>query len=102
MVAVNALSGDMPLLHWDSATNGFLLDVRELSETAAEEGPEALNIPVGKLRSRLGKLPRDREIHVYCRSSQGFYIAARILLQNKAKNISGGMYFLAHWRKVTR
>jgi hypothetical protein len=52
MVAANALSGDMPLLHWDSATNSFLLDVRELSETAAEEGPEALNIPVGKLHSR--------------------------------------------------
>ena len=52
----------MPLLHWDSATNGFLLDVRELPETAAEEGPEALNIVVGKLRPRLGELPRDREI----------------------------------------
>jgi rhodanese-related sulfurtransferase len=62
MVAANALSGDMPLLHWDSATNGFLLDVRELSETAAEEGPEALNILVGKLRPRLGEFPRDREI----------------------------------------
>ena len=75
IVAANALSGDMPLLHWDSATNGFLLDVRELSETAAEEGPEALNILVGKLRSRLGELPRDREIHVYCRSGQCFYIS---------------------------
>ena len=32
------------VLHRDSATNGFLLDVRELSETAAEEGPEALSI----------------------------------------------------------
>ena len=101
MVAANALSGDMPLLHWDSATNGCLLDVRELSETVAEEGPEAPNILVGKLRSRLGELLRDREIHVYCRSGQCFYIA--ILLQNgfKARNISSGMFFLAHWRKVT-
>jgi len=93
----------MPLLHWHSATNGFLLDVRELSETAAEEGPEALNILVGKLRSRLGELLRDREIHIYYRSGQCFYIATRILLQNgfKARNISSGMFFLAHWRKVT-
>ena len=74
MVAANALSGDMPLLHWDLATNGCLLDVRELSETVAEEGPEAPNILVGKLRSRLGELLRDREIHVYCRSGQCFYI----------------------------
>jgi hypothetical protein len=34
------LPGDMPLLHWDSAANDFLLDVRELSETVAEEGPK--------------------------------------------------------------
>ena len=29
MVAANALSGDMPLIHWDSAKAGFLLYVRE-------------------------------------------------------------------------
>jgi hypothetical protein len=39
----------------------------------------------------------DCEIRVYCRSGQDFYIATRILLQNgfKAKNISGGKFFLA-------
>ena len=93
MVAGNALSGDMPLIHWDAAGTGFLLDVREPSEIAVDHGPEALNIPVGQLRARLGELPRDREIHVFCRSGQRSYIATRILLQNgfKVKNISGGM-----------
>jgi rhodanese-related sulfurtransferase len=45
------------------------------------------------LRQRLEELPRDREIHVICRSGQRAYYATRILLQNgfKAKNISGGM-----------
>jgi rhodanese-related sulfurtransferase len=96
MVAANVLSGDMPLLHWDTAGTGFLLDVREPSETAAEKGPKALNIPVGQLRARLGEIPRDREIHVFCRSGQRSYLATRILLQNgfKAKNISGGMLLL--------
>ena len=71
----------------------FLLDVREPVELVLESVPDAVNIPLGQLRSRLGELPRDREIHVICRSAQRAYYATRILLQNgfKAKNISGGM-----------
>ncbi len=93
MVAANVLRGDMPLAHWDSADNAFLLDVREPVELAVESVPGAVNIPVGQLRSRLGELPPDREIHVICRSAQRAYYATRILLQNgyNAKNLSGGM-----------
>ena len=98
MVAADMLRGDMPLSHWDSARAGFLLDVREPMELAVENVPGALNIPLGQLRARLGELPRDREIHVVCRSGQRAYYATRILLQNgfKAKNVSGGMLSLAH------
>jgi NADPH-dependent 2,4-dienoyl-CoA reductase/sulfur reductase-like enzyme/rhodanese-related sulfurtransferase len=93
MVAANVLRGDMPLSHWDSVDGAFLLDVREPVELAVENVPGALNIPMGQLRSRLGEIPRDREINVICRSAQRAYYATRILLQNgfRAKNISGGM-----------
>jgi NADPH-dependent 2,4-dienoyl-CoA reductase/sulfur reductase-like enzyme/rhodanese-related sulfurtransferase len=93
MVAGNALSGDMPLMHWEDAGSGFLLDVREPGEVKAEPMPDALNIPVGQIRARLGELPRDREIQVFCKSGQRSYLATRILLQQgfKVKNISGGM-----------
>ncbi len=93
MVAADVLHGDMPLSHWDSLDGAFLLDVRESVELAVESVPGAVNIPMGQLRSRLGELPRDREIHVICRSGQRAYYATRVLLQNgfKAKNISGGM-----------
>jgi len=93
MVAANILRGDMPVSHWDSAESAFLLDVREPVEMAVERVPGAVNIPMGQLRSRLGELPRDREILVICRSAQRAYYATRILLQNgfKARNISGGM-----------
>jgi NADPH-dependent 2,4-dienoyl-CoA reductase/sulfur reductase-like enzyme/rhodanese-related sulfurtransferase len=93
MVAANAMSGDMPLIHWDAAKTGFLLDVREPGELAADPMPRALNIPVGQLRGRLGELPRDHAIHVFCRSGQRAYLAVRILLQHgfEARNISGGM-----------
>ncbi|MFZ0611283.1 MAG: FAD-dependent oxidoreductase [Desulfobacterales bacterium] len=93
MVAANTLRGDMPLSHWDCLDGAFLLDVREPVELVVENVPGAVNIPLGQLRTRLGELPRDREIHVICRSAQRAYYATRILVQNgfKAKNISGGM-----------
>lgn len=98
MVAADVLKGDMPLSHWAEAKEQFLLDVREPVELAVESVPEELNIPLGQLRQRLEELPRDREIHVFCRSGQRAYYATRILLQHgfKAKNISGGMLSLAH------
>jgi NADPH-dependent 2,4-dienoyl-CoA reductase/sulfur reductase-like enzyme/rhodanese-related sulfurtransferase len=93
MVAADVLHGDMPLSHWDSIDGAFLLDVREPVELAVESVAGAVNIPMGQLRARLSELPKDREIHVICRSAQRGYYAQRILLQNgfKAKNISGGM-----------
>ena len=93
MVAAGVLRGDMPVTHWDSTHDGFLLDVRENVELAVEQVPEAVHIPLGELRSRLDELPRDQEIGVICRSGQRAYYATRILLQNgfDAKVISGGM-----------
>jgi NADPH-dependent 2,4-dienoyl-CoA reductase/sulfur reductase-like enzyme/rhodanese-related sulfurtransferase len=93
MVAANVARGDLPLSHWDDAAHGFLLDVRETAELAVERVPGAVHIPLGELRSRLGELPRDREVHVICRSAQRAYYATRILLQHglKARAISGGI-----------
>jgi rhodanese-related sulfurtransferase len=93
MVAAGVLRGDMPLSHWDSLDGGFLLDVREQVELAVEHVPEAVNIPLGQLRSRLDELPGDREIDVICRSGQRAYYAARCLQQNgfDARVVAGGM-----------
>jgi len=93
MVAADVLRGDMPIAHWDATDGAFLLDVRQPVELKVENVPGAINIPLGQLRSRLGELPRDREILVICRSAQRAYYATRILLQNgfKARNLSGGM-----------
>ena len=92
MVAAGVLRGDMPLSHWDSARDGFLLDVRETIELAVEQVPGAVNIPLGQLRAHLDELPRDREILVICRSGQRAYTATRCLLQNgfDARVVSGG------------
>jgi len=92
MVAADVLRGDMPVAHWDDE-HPFLLDVRQPAELAVEQVPGVVNIPLPELRGRLDELPRDREIHVICRSGQRAYYATRILLQNgfEARNISGGM-----------
>jgi NADPH-dependent 2,4-dienoyl-CoA reductase/sulfur reductase-like enzyme/rhodanese-related sulfurtransferase len=93
MIAGNILRGDMPVSHWESVNGAFLLDVRSPAELVLDSVPSAVNIPLPQLRSRLGDLPRDREIHVICRSAQRAYYATRILMQNgfTAKSISGGM-----------
>lgn len=93
MVAADVLRREMPVSHWDSLDGAFVLDVREPAELAVEHVPGAVNMPLGLLRSRLGELPRDRTIHVVCRSGQRAYLATRVLLQNgfDARNISGGM-----------
>ena len=93
MVAADVLRGDMPLSHWDGLDDAFVLDVREPSELAVEQVSGAVNIPLGQLRSRLDELPRDRAVHVVCRSGQRAYLATRVLLQNgfDARNVSGGM-----------
>ncbi len=98
MVAADILRGDMPYCQWGSVDGGFLLDVRNPPELAVESVPGALNIPLPELRGRLGELPRDREILVFCRSGQRAYYAERILLQQgfKARNVAGGMLSRSH------
>lgn len=99
MVAADILRGDMPVGHWDEGGDDrFLLDVREPFELAVEDVPSAAHIPLGQLRARLGELPRDRDIHVICRSGGRAYYATRILLQNgfKARTLAGGMLARTH------
>ena len=98
MVAADILRGDMPVAHWDALEDGFLLDVREPVELAVESDAARAQYPLGQLRSRLGELPRDRDILVICRSGGRAYYATRILLQNgfSARTLSGGMLSRFH------
>ncbi len=92
MIAADVLDGDMPIAHWDRARSAFLLDVRQPEEIIEDGVQGATVIPLPELRTRLGELPRDREIFVVCRSAQRAYFATRILLQNgfRARSLSGG------------
>jgi rhodanese-related sulfurtransferase len=58
----------------------FLLDVREADEWEAGHIPGATLIPLGELESRLGELPTDQPIVVYCRSGNRSAVGRDTLL----------------------
>ena len=95
MVAANVMRGDAPVVHWNDMNQGWgtVLDARTPREFAAGHFEGAINIPLDELRERLGELPRDGEIFVYCRQGQRSYYAVRMLRLNgfDARNITGGM-----------
>jgi rhodanese-related sulfurtransferase len=61
------------------ANGATLLDVRTPGEFAEGHLPGALNIPVQSLSSRLGEVPKDKPVVVYCRSGQRSGSAKRLL-----------------------
>ncbi len=97
-VAAGLLRGDHPqmdvsqLQSVGGSATPFLLDVRTTGEFEAGHVSGAMNIPVDELRSRLGELPRDRQIAAYCQVGQRGYLATRILLQAgfDCVNLGGG------------
>ena len=93
MVAANIMEDGMPVSHWDELEGAFLLDVRQPVELVIESVPGAVNIPIGQLRSRMEELPKDKEIHLICRSAQRAYYAQRMLAQHgfKVRTLSGGI-----------
>ena len=80
MVASNVVRGDMKVALWQDlgSTSAFVLDVREPHEFRAGSIDGAVNIPLGELRTRIGELPRSKEIWVNCQVGQRAYYACRI------------------------
>lgn len=96
MAAQNVLRGDVVLAQWNEVAaldpgQTLILDVRRSEERARGMIEGAMHIPLDELRSRLGELPRDREIVVHCQSGQRSYFASRILSQNgfRVRNLTG-------------
>jgi NADPH-dependent 2,4-dienoyl-CoA reductase/sulfur reductase-like enzyme/rhodanese-related sulfurtransferase len=94
MIAANVLRGDVETAPWESLNhNGYLLlDVRQPDEFREGHIPGASNIPLPELRGRLGELPREKEIRLYCGVGQRAYYASRVLAQHgfRVKNFPGG------------
>ncbi len=95
-VATNVLDGKAKLCHVEDVINPgenqVLLDVRTPAEAEVGTISGAINIPVDDLRSGLNKLPKNKELLVFCQVGLRGYIACRILTQNgfNCRNLSGG------------
>ena len=105
--ADNILSGKVATFQWSQvdeliSNNAFLLDVREEFELATGTIESSHHIPLNQLRQRLGELPKNQPIYVYCQVGHRGYNAARILSQAgfDVKNLDGGYktYKTAHYR----
>ena len=100
-VAENVLKSRVFFTEWDIVKHydpkkTLLLDVREDAECQIYALPEALNIPLGQLRSRLSEIDKEKEIIIFCAMGVRAYNAARILMANGFQNVKvypGGMRF---------
>ena len=96
-VASNLLKGDIDFWYAEdypaTVGEGLVIDVRSPTEYKTWHVPEAINIPLGQLRSQLQTLPHDQPIYLYCRVGFRSYLAHRILVQSgfdKVKTLAGG------------
>ena len=77
-----------------------LVDVREPHEWAISDLSGSMKVPLGTLPQRLGELPKDAEIVVYCRTGGRSANAVQFLRQRgyeKVYNLTGG---INHWAEV--
>lgn len=94
-IAADVMNGISEVVQWHdikSLSGAVLLDVRTQKERDGGTIADSVHIPLEELRERMGELPKDKEIAVFCRSGQRSYTAERLLKRNgfKTKNLSGG------------
>ena len=78
----------------DRGDRFVLVDVRESHEWTIADLDDSVKIPLGTLTQSLGKLSKDDEIVVYCRSGARSANAVQYLQREgygKAKNLAGGI-----------
>ncbi len=101
-VAANVLRNEARICHAADVANPgpgqLLLDVRTAAEVQLGTIPGSIHIPIDDLRSRLGELPKDKEVLAFCEVGLRGYLACRILSQNgfACRNLSGGYKTYCH------
>ncbi len=100
-MADNIVNGRVRQFHWDEIPalrqdeNAFLLDSRTPGEYARGYAEGFVNIPLDKIRERIGEIPTGKRVYVMCQSGLRSYIACRMIEQlgYQCYNFSGGYRF---------
>lgn len=98
-VAGNILAGKMTPLYWREleqadTTKVILVDVRTADEYALGTIGGAVNIPLDDLRERIGEIPTDVPVWLFCGVGLRGYLASNILKANgyrDVRNLIGGL-----------
>lgn len=72
----------------------YLVDIRTPGELAQGAIPGAVHLPMHLIPLRMGDLPRDKEVVLYCRSGARSYHACAFLVQqgfDNVVNLRGGI-----------
>ncbi|MGQ9660353.1 MAG: rhd_2599 family sulfurtransferase [Thermochromatium sp.] len=71
-----------------------LVDIRTPAEVAQGMIPRALQLPMHLIPLRMGEIPKDRDVVIYCRSGARSYQACAYLMQqgySRVLNLRGGI-----------
>ena len=98
-VAGNILAGKMTPLYWRELEQAdtmkvILVDVRTADEYALGTIGGAVNIPLDDLRERMGEIPTDVPVWLFCGVGLRGYLASNILKANgyrDVRNLIGGL-----------
>jgi rhodanese-related sulfurtransferase len=84
---------DYSAYYIDTATEHILIDVRTASEYAGGHLPNAINIPLNEIETKLNSIPQDKDIVVVCASGNRSKQGANKLIDadfKKVSNLKGG------------
>ena len=102
MNADNILRGLVKPAYFEDLEDSYLIDVRPSVAYNTNTIPKAVNIPVNEIRSRLGEIPQDKKVVLFCNTGYTSYVASRILIQKGFNNVYSLMGGFEFYRELTK
>ena len=85
----------------DDDQDPAILDVRSAEEVATEEIPGAQHIHVKELPGRMGEIPEDREVYVFCGSGVRSVIVSSLMRRAGRENMTVVLGGLSGWNSAS-